>query len=80
MAIPLFASKLAQKAFSYLMTKAKLPPRDAMQMVIGKADSDSALLKLMKEYGYKPTKVDVPKQKSKGTTMDKPLGPGGKKE
>ena len=66
----LFANPLAQKAFSYLLTKAKFDARKAINLVASKMNDDSALLKLMKEYGYKPTKVPQ---------VEKALGPGGKK-
>ena len=70
----LFANPLAQKAFSYLLTKAGFGAREAIGMVSKKMNDDQALLKLMKEYGYKPKKVTT----TKTTSVDKPLGPGGK--
>ena len=70
----LFANPLAQKAFSYLLSKAGFGAREAIGMVAKKMNDDQALLKLMKEYGYKPKKVTT----TKATSVDKPLGPGGK--
>ena len=66
----LFANKLAQKAFSYLMNKAGFDARKAINLVSEKMNNNQALIKLMKEYGYKPTKAPI---------VDKALGPGGKK-
>jgi len=66
----LFANKLAQKVFSYLMNKAGFDARKAINLVSEKMNNDQALIKLMKEYGYKPTKAPM---------VDKALGPGGKK-
>ena len=71
----LFANPLAQKAFSYLLKKAGFGARDAIGLVSQKMNDNQALLKLMKEYGYKPKKVTS----TKTTTVEKPLGPGGKK-
>tara|TARA_R100001163_G_C5060612_1_gene197433 strand:+ start:1092 stop:1316 length:225 start_codon:yes stop_codon:yes gene_type:complete len=70
----LFANPLAQKAFSYLLKKAGFGAREAIGLVAKKMDNDAALIKLMKEYGYKPKKVTT----TKTTSVDKPLGPGGK--
>ena len=70
----LFANKLAQKVFSYLIKKAGFEVRDAIGLVTQKMDDNQALIKLMKEYGFKPKKVTTTKK----TTVEKPLGPGGK--
>ena len=66
----LFANPLAQKAFSYLMKKAGFDARKAINLVSEKMNDNQALLKLMKEYGFKPTKM---------TSIEKKIGPGGKK-
>jgi hypothetical protein len=71
----LFANPLAQRAFSYLMKKAGFDARKAINLVAQKMNDNQGLLKLMKEYGYKPTKIKT----KKTTSVDKPLGPGGKK-
>ena len=70
----LFANKLAQKVFSYLIKKAGFEVRDAIGLVTQKMDDNQALIKLMKEYVFKPKKVTTTKK----TTVEKPLGPGGK--
>ena len=71
----LFANPLAQKAFSYLISKAGFGAREAIGLVSKKMNDNQALIKLMKEYGYKPKKVTPT---TKTTSVDKPLGPGGK--
>ena len=71
----LFANPLAQRAFSYLMNKAGFDARKAINLVSQKMNDNQGLLKLMKEYGYKPTKVKT----KKPTLVDKPLGHGAKK-
>ena len=71
----LFANPLAQRAFSYLMKKAGFDARKAINLVAQKMNDNQGLLKLMKEYGYEPTKMKT----KKTTSVDKPLGPGGKR-
>ena len=72
----LFANPLAQKAFSYLLSKAGFGAREAIGLVSKKMNDNQALIKLMKEYGYKPKKVKTTTTKT--TSVDKPLGSGGK--
>ena len=70
----LFANPLAQKVFSYLIKKAGFEARDAIGLVSQKMNDNQALIKLMKQYGYKPKKVTTTKK----TTVEKPIGAGGK--
>ena len=52
------------------MNKAGFDARKAINLVSEKMNDNQALIKLMKEYGFKPTKM---------TSVEKKMGPGGKK-
>ncbi len=90
---PLFRNPTAQKAFEFIMRqiredRVRLPfskieaTRYIMNVIAQNMEDNAAIIKLMKEFGYKPKAVETPKKtdtskKATKNQTDKPLGPGG---
>ena len=78
--IGLFANPLAQKAADFLLRQNKIVNsaddiRNILGMVIERMHDDKALLKLMKDFGGKPTLVNVVKTGIKAISKRKKKKP-----
>lgn len=91
--VPMFRNPTAQKAFEFMMRqvkegKVRLPfsrveaTRYIINVIAQNMEDNAAIIKLMKDFGYKPKAVEAPKKtdtskKETKNQTDKPLGPGG---